>query len=231
MSQVVCEGEAVALELGLQLGEVVELAVVGDPVAAVRVRHRLGAARGRIDDRQAAVAERRRKASVLGREAPDPVPVRPAVRQRLGHSPHERLVGQAGESADAAHGLVHRPARLDDPGERHAHAVMVERVLRGLGERDHALTQLEMAGRTGAGPHGRHELVELAGDRLVGVELRRDDVPRPVREVVLPERLGILVDDAVVEDLDRLGRCRPRTRSSSCFRPRRCAAACPARAS
>ena len=63
------------------------------------------------------------------------------------------------------------------------------------------------------------------------VELRREDVARAVGEVVLAEGLRVLVDDAVVEDPDRLRRCRRRRRPSSCCRRSRSAAACSARAS
>ena len=60
----------------------------------------------------------------------------------------------------------------------------------------------------GAAPSrtARRNVLELDGNWLVRRELGREDVTRPVGEVVLAESLWILVDDAVVEDPDRLGR-------------------------
>ena len=67
---------------------------------------------------------------------------------------------------------------------------------------------------------------KLSRQRLVRAELGRDDVARPVRQLVLAERLGVVVDDAVVEEPDRLrGAVLVRRPSSRCRRGR-CAGAC-----
>ncbi len=50
------------------------------------------------------------------------------------------------------------------------------------------------------------EVPKLRRQRLLRVQLRRDDVACAVRELVLAERLRVRVDDAVVEDPDRLRR-------------------------
>ena len=55
-----------------------------------------------------------------------------------------------------------------------------------------------------------HEVLELEPERLVGLELGREDVAAAVGEVILAERLRVLVDDAAVEDPDRLARRRRR---------------------
>ena len=96
-------GEAVsgALELRAERAEVVDLAVVRDDDAAVLVRQRLSAGLRQIDDRQTAIPE------PDARIAPDPLTVGPAVRDRVGHPPHDRfadgLTRDVEDSGDPAH--------------------------------------------------------------------------------------------------------------------------------
>ena len=97
------EFEAVGLELGPQLAKVVELAVVGDPVAVAGVGHRLSASRARVEDAEPPVSERRRKPPVVRREQLHPLAVGPPVSQDLGHRLDQAPIGAADEAADAAH--------------------------------------------------------------------------------------------------------------------------------
>ncbi len=104
------EPKAVRLEVGPQLAEVVQLAVVGDPVALVRVSHRLRPPRARVEDAEAAVAERRGGACAVGAEDLDPVAVGPPMRERLGHRLDQPAIGATHQAADPAHRLSRPPA-------------------------------------------------------------------------------------------------------------------------
>ncbi len=96
-------GEDVAerFQLGADLGEIVDLAVEGDDVAAVLRRHRLRAA-GHVDDGEAAVAE----ADAGGR--PHPLPIRAAMGLRVRHRADALRIDRLGgvdveDAGDAAH--------------------------------------------------------------------------------------------------------------------------------
>ena len=99
---VAAEHVSVRNQLGAQMQVVVDLAVEGDPDGPVLVRHRLGAGRGEIDDRQAPVAERDGPVHVQA------APVGAAMRDDLRHASDELAVGRLSgiavqEAADAAH--------------------------------------------------------------------------------------------------------------------------------
>jgi hypothetical protein len=104
------EARAPLLELAPDLGEVVDLAVVGDdelvavargaaPVAAAPPGHGLVAALAQVEDRQPAVAER----DLL--VVPEPAVVWPAMDQRRGH-PRDEVGVPASDARDAAHGAA-----------------------------------------------------------------------------------------------------------------------------
>jgi hypothetical protein len=92
------------LQLGSQLAEVVDLAVVRDPEAAVGGSHRHRAGRRGVDDRQAAVYEPYRAVGVQA------LAVRAAVGDDLAHALQHVLVGRAAGAlehpGDAAHASV-----------------------------------------------------------------------------------------------------------------------------
>ena len=81
-----------------------------------------------------------------------------------------------------------------------------QRRVRSLGEPNDVARELEvvLAARSPAADRPQ-EVADLQRERLVGGELRREDVAAAVGEVVLAEGLGVLVVDAAVVDLDRLG--------------------------
>ena len=84
---------------------VVDLAVEGDGEGPVLVVHRLGAILRKVDDREAAVTERRRAAAEV------PAPVGSPMRDDLRHPAQQRLVGETilvaiHEAADAAHAVT-----------------------------------------------------------------------------------------------------------------------------
>ncbi len=89
---------AVALELAAQLAVVVDLPVADQEDRAVGVVQRLLAAR-EIDDRQAAVAERRELVVI------DPFAVRAAMRERVQHAAHRAVARRIriDDTCDAAH--------------------------------------------------------------------------------------------------------------------------------
>ena len=91
--------EVVALggQFGADLEEVIDLAVEGDPVAALRIAHRLLAVFRQVEDGQAAVAERD---AVTLPEAP---PVGPAVGHRVQASPRDVWLEVAELTEDSAH--------------------------------------------------------------------------------------------------------------------------------
>ena len=99
---VALEDVALGDELPLEIEEVVDLAVEGDPDGPVLVGHRLRAGRGEIDDRQAPVPESERAFDV------DAATVRTAMRDHVGHAGEELAVGgmrriSIQEATDAAH--------------------------------------------------------------------------------------------------------------------------------
>ena len=73
------EAGPVALEICTELLEVVELAVVDDPVPSVRVRHRLSSTFGQVDDREPPVTQRGCRAAVSCRKAAKAFAVWPAM--------------------------------------------------------------------------------------------------------------------------------------------------------
>src|SRR5690606_24404250 len=94
------------LQLGAQLPEVVDLAVVADGEAPRGRGHRLGAGGRQIDDREPPMTEGQSDALL----DPDPAVVRSPVRERVGHRPRagaERRRGsrapEISETAYAAH--------------------------------------------------------------------------------------------------------------------------------
>ena len=95
------EHRAQRLQLGAQLGEIVDLAIVGDGQRAVLARHRLRRARN-VDDRQAPMPE------PDPRRGPHARAVGPAMRLRVGHRLNPRGVDRLGgrgiiETGDSAH--------------------------------------------------------------------------------------------------------------------------------
>ena len=95
-------------ELPGELEVVVDLAVVGDPLRAVRRGHRPVAGRGQVEDRQPPVAERH------GRVDEHAGVVRAAVAERVGHRRDEQLAalesrGQVDRAGDAAHATAPAP--------------------------------------------------------------------------------------------------------------------------
>ena len=114
------EGEPELFELGAQLAEVVDLAVVRDDERLVIGDHRLVTPLGEIEDRQARVSQRQRHAASAGVEAraPDARIIGAAVIERAGHGadivdPRRRC--RTDHTAEPAHGRAasHPP----DPGE------------------------------------------------------------------------------------------------------------------
>ena len=96
---------ALALELGTQVAEVVDLAVVRERQARDLVAHRLLPA-ARVDDREPAVAEEHAP-PVRSRELARPITIRPAMRDGVEHPPHRPRRDRTGSgddgSGDAAH--------------------------------------------------------------------------------------------------------------------------------
>src|SRR6266540_3811402 len=84
------EAVAQALKLSAEMLEVVDLAVECDPYVAARVRHRLAARFGKVDDRKAAVPQR---ATPVRPDAPG---VRAAMSLGVDHRPQARLERSAG---------------------------------------------------------------------------------------------------------------------------------------
>ncbi len=74
-------------EFVAQLGEIIDLAVVGDDIASVRGMHRLMPERRQIDDRQPPMP----KPDAGGGIDEDAGIIRPAVRHRVGHGPRGGL--------------------------------------------------------------------------------------------------------------------------------------------
>jgi hypothetical protein len=97
------EAKAVAFKLFSQLLEVVELAVVGDPIPAVGTGHRLRPPGSRVDDAQAPMSQCSRHRSVDAGKAPHALAVGAAVGHEPGHRDHGPLVGPSHASADPAH--------------------------------------------------------------------------------------------------------------------------------
>ena len=87
------------LELGAELAEVVELAVVRDP-PALGEGHRLRARGRRVEDREAPVPE---TGGRVTRERDDAASVRAAMGHGVGHQTELAFVGAPHRSADAAH--------------------------------------------------------------------------------------------------------------------------------
>jgi hypothetical protein len=85
-----------AHEVFSQLGVVVDQPIEDDDHVAVLVGHGLGAA-GRVEDREAAIAQTHPVADV------EALAVRPAVDERVGHGADERLIAEAERSGDTAH--------------------------------------------------------------------------------------------------------------------------------
>ena len=146
-------------------------------------------------------ARRRRRAVVrLGRGRGRCAPL-DHRRVRHGAGPHATgsrvtVWGIAGRRARRRRGRD--PSRISSPpwlSDRSAAAV-----IRTTSRASAACQPSPVAGADRAG-----EVGELGRERLVGLDLRRDDVAGAVGEVVLAEGLRVLVDDAVVEDPHRLG--------------------------
>ena len=95
---------AFCFELAAQIGEVVDLAVVGDPHRSIFVAHRHVAVGGEIENGQAPAAQS--DVSAIGETPlPEPGVIGTAVGLHVRH-PEERLrVTTVHESADAAHDL------------------------------------------------------------------------------------------------------------------------------
>ena len=102
------EAGPVALEICTELLEVVELAVVDDPVPSVRIRHRLSSTFGQVDDREPPVTQRGCRAAVSCRKAAKAFAVWPAMRERVRHVADELLVFATYYAAYSAH-----PGRSD----------------------------------------------------------------------------------------------------------------------
>ena len=92
------------LELGPQLAEVVELAVVGDDERAAAARHRHVARRRRVDDRESAVREADRPVDEMA------LVVRAAVGDHRAHASQHfegnRRARPVQDAGDAAHGTI-----------------------------------------------------------------------------------------------------------------------------
>src|SRR3989442_8466915 len=99
------EAKALSLEALPELPEVVELAVVSQPIPSVRIGHWLGAAFGDIDDAQPTVAKGSRLRTVNTGEAADSFSVRAAMRHQPGHGGDQTLVRDADRSTYPAHTL------------------------------------------------------------------------------------------------------------------------------
>src|SRR5262249_24893886 len=98
------ERVAERLELAPDLGEIVDLAVVGDPAGPVRARHRLMGGGREVDDRETSMRETGTAIS------PHAFIIRPAVPQCADHRPEPRLqlwdrrrCAREQKTADAAH--------------------------------------------------------------------------------------------------------------------------------
>src|ERR1700694_5126034 len=101
-----------AFELTAQIGEVVDLAVVGDPHRPIFVAYGHVAIGGKVEDRKTA-APQTDVSAVEDMPLPEPGVVRTAMRLHVRH-PDERLrVSAVHESGDAAHKLTssHSAAR------------------------------------------------------------------------------------------------------------------------
>ena len=88
-------------QLGAQLGEVIDLAVVGDDVASVGCRHRLAGGFGQVDDGKAAVAKG------YGAVVPLALAIGAAVNHRVRHALKDgrrhRCAVEIQDAANAAH--------------------------------------------------------------------------------------------------------------------------------
>ena len=83
-------------------------------------------------------------------------------------------------------------------------AAGVERPRCRLRDGDHVAGERGVVAHVAVREDRPREVPQLEAQRLVRLELRRDDVAGPVGELVLAERLRIGVDDAVIEEPDRL---------------------------
>src|SRR3954447_337602 len=83
-------------------------------------------------------------------------------------------------------------------------AARAQRAVRMLGEHDDVAGEGYELVLHATPAHGGDELAKLVRERLARLKVGQKDVASAVRERVLPERLWVFVDDAVIVDLDRL---------------------------
>ena len=101
---------ALDLQLGANLAEIVDLAIIGDDQPAIGGQHRLRRGLGKIDDREAAMAE------ADARRGPHAAAVRSTMDERVGHRLDPCRIDRLGhvgveDAGDAAHGQAPPAAR------------------------------------------------------------------------------------------------------------------------
>src|SRR5580704_9084977 len=106
--------------------------------------------------------------------------------------------------SDTPTGAATAPTRLCSV-ERHLVAAQLHRALRRLDHAHHAPRQRGMELHAVPGPDGADEVAELQAQRLIGVDLGRGDVAAAIGQMVFAESGRITVDDAAIEDPQRLG--------------------------
>ena len=84
-------------------------------------------------------------------------------------------------------------------------ATLAQRLVGGRQQDDHVARDLGEVVADDAALRRLEEVAQLGHQRLGGVHAGRRDVAGAVGELVLPEALRVLVDDAVVVDAQRLG--------------------------
>ena len=125
--------DARALQLGAQLGVVVDLAVEGEHPAPGLRQHRLLSGGGQVDDREPAMRERDAGLAV----GPHAVVVGAAMRDGIGHMTGDELLAPRVRSADETRYAAHLGCRyrcgaglaISEPGER----LVPPQLIRGIG--------------------------------------------------------------------------------------------------